>query len=69
MFVRKLSALAFASTVVALTAVSATPAAAHLITGGGGAGAVPEPSTWAMLVVGFGSLGGLVRLRRRRVAA
>lgn len=28
-------------------------------------GAVPEPSTWAMLLVGFGSLGAALRARRR----
>ena len=28
--------------------------------------AVPEPSTWAMLLAGFGSLGGALRMRRRR---
>jgi len=30
-------------------------------------GAVPEPSTWAMMILGFGAAGTL--LRRRRVAA
>lgn len=29
------------------------------------AGAVPEPGTWAMLVIGFGTLGGAMRRRRR----
>lgn len=27
--------------------------------------AVPEPGTWAMLILGFGMIGGLVRARRR----
>lgn len=31
------------------------------------AGAVPEPSTWAMLIIGFGGIGFMVR--RRRLAA
>jgi hypothetical protein len=30
------------------------------------AGAVPEPSTWAMLIVGFGAVGAGMRLSRRR---
>ena len=28
-------------------------------------GAVPEPATWAMLILGFGVVGGAVRTRRR----
>lgn len=31
-------------------------------------GGVPEPTTWALLITGFGAVGGLAR-RRRRVAA
>lgn len=30
------------------------------------AGAVPEPSTWAMLILGFGLIGGAMRSRRRQ---
>jgi hypothetical protein len=29
-------------------------------------GAVPEPATWAMLVLGFGGIGAMLRLARRR---
>jgi hypothetical protein len=32
---------------------------------GGGVGAVPEPATWAMMIVGFGIVGGSMRYRRR----
>jgi hypothetical protein len=31
-------------------------------------GAVPEPASWGMMVIGFGGLGGAMRLRRRREA-
>ena len=36
------------------------------ITGNAGTGAVPEPGTWVMLILGFGLLGGVAR--RQRVA-
>lgn len=29
---------------------------------------IPEPASWAMMVVGFGGLGGLMRAKRRRLA-
>lgn len=35
-------------------------------TPGGATGAIPEPSTWAMLIVGFGAVGAGMRLSRRR---
>jgi hypothetical protein len=31
--------------------------------------AVPEPSTWAMMLIGFGGIGYSMRIRRRQVAA
>lgn len=30
---------------------------------------VPEPATWAMLVIGFGAIGGMMRWRRREALA
>jgi len=35
---------------------------------GPGTGAVPEPATWAMLLLGFGAIGGALRQRRRVTA-
>ena len=32
-------------------------------------GSVPEPATWAMMLVGFGLMGLLLRVARRRKAA
>ena len=36
--------------------------------GGDGAGAVPEPATWALMILGFGGAGQALRLKRRRMA-
>ena len=32
-------------------------------------GAIPEPSTWAMMIAGFSGMGAALRMRRRRMAA
>ena len=32
-------------------------------------GAVPEPATWAMMILGFGALGSVARRRRRLALA
>ncbi len=32
--------------------------------GGGGQGGVPEPATWAMMIMGFGGVGAMMRRRR-----
>ena len=39
-----------------------------VITGAGDAAAVPEPATWALMVLGFGGLGAALRRRRGLVA-
>ena len=36
-----------------------------VLSGGGGAGAVPEPATWAMLILGMGAVGGAMRRRNQ----
>jgi hypothetical protein len=36
--------------------------------GGGGGNEVPEPSTWALMILGFGSAGAMLRTQRRRLA-
>jgi hypothetical protein len=43
-------------------------ALSHLAFFGGAGGAVPEPATWAMMIIGFGAAGSVLR-RRRAVAA
>ncbi len=35
-------------------------------TAGGEVGVIPEPSTWLMLLIGFGALGGVIRNAKRR---
>ena len=36
--------------------------------GGGGGNEVPEPSTWAMMILGFGGTGAVLRRRRNSLA-
>ena len=36
--------------------------------GGGLGGAVPEPSAWALMILGFGGVGATIRARRRTLA-
>lgn len=40
-----------------------TPGLSHLVFFGSQIAAVPEPSTWAMLILGFGLVGGAMRRR------
>jgi hypothetical protein len=35
----------------------------------GGGNAVPEPATWAMMIMGFGGIGAVVRRRRGQALA
>ena len=35
---------------------------------GAASGAVPEPAAWGMLILGFGTIGGTMRVRSRKVA-
>jgi hypothetical protein len=35
------------------------------VVGGGLGGAVPEPATWGLMILGFGAVGGAIRARRR----
>lgn len=45
------------------------PTADNLTLGGQAVSAVPEPATWAMMIIGFGAVGSMVRTSRRRSAA
>jgi len=51
--------------------IGAQNAALNLVAGGGGGGVggVPEPASWAMMLLGFGTIGGLARSRRRQQPA
>lgn len=40
----------------------------NLNLGGSTSGGVPEPAAWALMIVGFGGVGGLLRRRRTRRA-
>ena len=44
------------------------PTADNLTLGGQLGSAVPEPATWAMMIIGFGAVGSMVRNSRRRNA-
>jgi hypothetical protein len=70
MSVRILRKVALVSAGVALSALAASPAFAGAcpVNGCGGPGPVPEPATWAMLIVGFSALGIVMRRRRSAIA-
>lgn len=48
---------------------SAPPPCLSECGGGFGITAVPEPTTWAMMIVGFGGIGAVLRRRRTAIAA
>ena len=39
-----------------------------IFTANGGGGVVPEPATWAMMIIGFGAAGSMIRRRKAVVA-
>lgn len=43
-----------------------TPPTETVPAGSSQPGAVPEPATWAMMLVGFGAMGGVTRRKRRQ---
>ena len=48
------------------TGTSFTSDSGVFLTGGGAVGGVPEPASWAMMLVGFGGLGAVRRRQRQR---
>jgi hypothetical protein len=44
------------------------PESFFLVAAPGGTGAVPEPATWAMMILGFGAAGSVMRRRRAALA-
>lgn len=57
--------LRFAGPITTLTFTESNNENWHGIQVGIGSTAVPEPATWAMLILGFGAVGGAMRQRRR----
>ena len=58
-----IAAVAALSPVVVFAKSFEAPMPGQLLT------AVPEPATWAMMLVGFGLMGALLRVARRRRTA
>jgi hypothetical protein len=57
-----------------VVAFGTTPGATYtgslnLDTGGGGGNEIPEPGVWAMMIMGFGGVGAMMRRRRTPIAA
>ena len=49
--------------------IGAQNAALNFAAPGSGVGGVPEPASWAMMLLGFGSIGSMARARRNRPVA
>lgn len=49
--------------------IGAQNAALNFVAPAGGVGGVPEPASWAMMLLGFGGIGTMVRARRNRPVA
>lgn len=57
------------ATTTAITTCTASVASFDSPISGQFSAAVPEPASWALLILGFGGVGGLLRNHRRRAAA
>ncbi|MES2289629.1 MAG: PEPxxWA-CTERM sorting domain-containing protein [Pseudomonadota bacterium] len=58
----------FSGPITSIQFVDGTNENWHGITVGIDNSAVPEPATWAMMIGGFGAIGGAMRMRRRRTS-
>lgn len=52
----------------AVPALSPTSSLVNFVAHGDGVFSIPEPGTWALMIMGFGGVGALVRNRRRQAA-
>ncbi|MDZ4371069.1 MAG: PEPxxWA-CTERM sorting domain-containing protein [Phenylobacterium sp.] len=64
----RLASITTTSTVQGLSIFNTETDQRFAITSAPISGAIPEPSTWAMMILGFGLAGGMVRTRSRRLA-
>ena len=62
------SAMGFAALNSSESLPTLVTASGHDYSSAAAAGGVPEPATWAAMLVGFGGLGAMLRRRRRQVA-
>ena len=54
---------------ISATASAGDRSSSPSITLSSGAAAIPEPATWALMIMGFGGAGAMIRSRRGRLAA